>query len=304
MSSAGRWNNRFLSIGASIAVNAAILGALVRVLAAPSKPAETHIAVELESPVPAVMRIQPPKPRTIAAPVMPAPRQQPPTPPRRIEPQPPKENPRSARSIVPKLNLPRVFGDPEPRRNEERRVATPTRPPDIGQGDHSGGMGIGASSTGGGGSGTTGRGPGAPSAYGTGGSGGTIVGGDGGSKSVVAVPPPVKREPEPKRVEQPQPKPAPPAPRGESRGAQAKSQPQPVYPSDAREDGVEGTVLLIADIGTDGKVVGTRLDKSSGDRRLDRAAEKAVKQWTYSPALKDGVPVKSSIRVRVEFRLD
>ena len=81
-------------------------------------------------------------------------------------------------------------------------------------------------------------------------------------------------------------------------------QPRPAYPADARDDGVEGTVVLVATVDTDGKVAEARVEKGSGDKRLDRAAEKGIRQWTYSPALRDGVPVKSSVRVRVEFRLE
>ena len=91
---------------------------------------------------------------------------------------------------------------------------------------------------------------------------------------------------------------------GESRAPSVAKQTKPVYPSDAREDGVEGISTVLALIDPEGKVTGTRLEKSSGDRRLDQSALDAVSKWTYNPCLRDGVPVKSSVRVKVEFRLE
>lgn len=99
-----------------------------------------------------------------------------------------------------------------------------------------------------------------------------------------------------------QPKAAP--PKGESRAPSVAKQTKPVYPPDAREDGVEGVTVVLALIDPEGKVAEVKLEKGSGDRRLDRAALDAVRQWTYDPCLRDGVPVKSSVRVRVEFRLE
>ena len=95
-----------------------------------------------------------------------------------------------------------------------------------------------------------------------------------------------------------------PASKGETRGPQIVNQPRPSYPLDARDEGVEGTVVLLASIDTDGHVSKVRVERSSGDRRLDSAAADAVEQWTYNPALRDGVPVTSTVRVRVQFRLE
>ena len=91
---------------------------------------------------------------------------------------------------------------------------------------------------------------------------------------------------------------------GESRAPSVAKQTKPIYPSDAREDGVEGISTVLALIDPEGKVTGTRLEKSSGDRRLDQSALDAVSKWTYNPCLRDGAPVKSSVRVKVEFRLE
>lgn len=302
MRSADRWKNRTLNIGVSLAVNAAILCIFARVLAAPSKPAESYIAVELAVPVRAKVS-QPAEPKTVVVP----------------PPQPHQESPRRSpaarkdppRPLPERPGLPRLLQPSEPR--EKRTDDTEPAQPNADRGQdraHVGGTRAlapsadGSGAAGSGGSGTASHGPGAPSAQGKGGSGGTIVGGNGGDRSVVTAPPSVNRQPEPKKADPPPVKPQPPAPKGESRGVQPSSQPQPAYPADARDDGTEGTVVLIAVVGTDGKVAETRIEKGSGDRRLDAAAERGVRRWTYKPALKDGVPVRSSVRVRVEFRLE
>src|SRR5262249_19530402 len=51
----------------------------------------------------------------------------------------------------------------------------------------------------------------------------------------------------------------------------------PVYPDLAREAGVDGTVMVQALVGKDGKVKDTKVTKSIA--MLDAAAEAAVKQW-------------------------
>ena len=63
-------------------------------------------------------------------------------------------------------------------------------------------------------------------------------------------------------------------------------------------------VVLVVDVSTDGSVSGARVDRSAGDQRLDAAALDAVKQWKFLPAMKDGKPVVSQVRVPVDFRVD
>jgi TonB family protein len=147
-----------------------------------------------------------------------------------------------------------------------------------------------------GGGGTSATGPGA--AVGPGPGGGTS--GSGESTTTTPQPSPAPNtEPSTSNVQPP-----PPKPRGESRAPSVAEQTKPIYPQDARDDGTEGTAVILALISPEGKVTDTRLEKSSGDRRLDQAAVDAVLKWTYNPCLKDGAPVKSSVRVRVEFRLE
>src|SRR6266850_5009394 len=76
---------------------------------------------------------------------------------------------------------------------------------------------------------------------------------------------------------------------------------QPVYPDLAREAGVDGTVLVQALVGKDGKVKDTRIVKSIA--MLDGAAEAAVKQWVCKPALSNNKPVAVWVAVPVKFTL-
>jgi len=77
---------------------------------------------------------------------------------------------------------------------------------------------------------------------------------------------------------------------------------KPVYPASAKLSHIQGQVALVATVGPDGKVKRTR--KVSGDPLLANAAEVAVKQWRYTPALMDGKPQMSEVNVVINFKLD
>lgn len=280
------WAGMLPSVFVSAAVNLTILAIMVRVLAGPQVPVETCIAVTLEPAAAAkTSRVQPPRIISAALPALPVQR------PRKAAPV-ISGSKTQTHAAVPSTEVPqvtRVLGI------AEQTGAAPST------GALGGGPGVGSAP---GIGGTNVSGPGAPSASGAAGGVGTLDGGAGGPAKQdqpreTRNPPPVEKPP----IREPRPE-QPPTPRGETRSAQAAGQPRPAYPRDARDDGSEGVVTLIAEVATDGRISGTRLEKSSGDKRLDRAAENAVRQWTYKPALKDGVAVKSSVRVRVEFRLD
>jgi TonB family protein len=76
---------------------------------------------------------------------------------------------------------------------------------------------------------------------------------------------------------------------------------QPVYPEAARTNGVEGTVILEATIGTDGRVTDIRV--LAGDSLLAFAAVEAVRQWVYEPVLLNGQTVGIVTTVAVNFSL-
>lgn len=75
----------------------------------------------------------------------------------------------------------------------------------------------------------------------------------------------------------------------------------PIYPDLAREAGVDGTVMVQALVGKDGKVHDVRVVKSIP--MLDEAAKLAVRKWVFKPALSNNKPVAVWVGVPVKFSL-
>ena len=75
----------------------------------------------------------------------------------------------------------------------------------------------------------------------------------------------------------------------------------PQYPPEAGRARIEGTVVLLAVIGTDGSVKDVRVE--NGLPILTQAAIDAVKQWRYKPYLVDGEPVEVDSRITINFTL-
>jgi TonB family protein len=77
---------------------------------------------------------------------------------------------------------------------------------------------------------------------------------------------------------------------------------EPVYPDEARKNGVQGVVILEAKIGERGQVIDAMILRSVP--QLDQAAIDALKQWVYEPMTLNGKPIKTLITVTVRFKLD
>lgn len=75
----------------------------------------------------------------------------------------------------------------------------------------------------------------------------------------------------------------------------------PVYPKEAREKAIEGTVELHAILAKDGTV--KKLDVISGHSIFTQAAIDAAKQWQYSQTLLNGEPVEVDTKITLDFRL-
>ena len=75
----------------------------------------------------------------------------------------------------------------------------------------------------------------------------------------------------------------------------------PQYPPEAGRARLEGTVVLMAVIGSDGSVRDVRVE--SGLPILAQAAIDAVKQWRYKPYLVDGELVEVDSRITINFTL-
>jgi protein TonB len=76
---------------------------------------------------------------------------------------------------------------------------------------------------------------------------------------------------------------------------------RPVYPPEAKQDRIQGTVRLEITIAKDGTV--STVAVVSGPPELVQSAVDAVKQWTYKPTLLNGEPVSVLSTVDVNYSL-
>lgn len=76
----------------------------------------------------------------------------------------------------------------------------------------------------------------------------------------------------------------------------------PIYPEECSEDKIEGLVILEVTTDKGGNVSKVQVLEDAHPE-LDRAAQKAIKQWRYEPVLKDGKPISVMFAVAVDFRL-
>ncbi len=76
---------------------------------------------------------------------------------------------------------------------------------------------------------------------------------------------------------------------------------EPVYPPDALQHRVEGTVKLHAVIGVNGAI--KSLEPRSGPELLIQAAMTAVRDWKYNPTTLNGKPIETQEDVTFVFRL-
>jgi protein TonB len=77
---------------------------------------------------------------------------------------------------------------------------------------------------------------------------------------------------------------------------------KPQYTEAARQRGIQGDVLLEIVVHRNGSVGDVRVLHGLG-HGLDQHAIDAVRQWTFSPARRHGVPVDVLVEVAMEFRI-
>jgi protein TonB len=75
----------------------------------------------------------------------------------------------------------------------------------------------------------------------------------------------------------------------------------PDYPPEAFTKKIEGVVSVEILVDADGKVARTQITHSVP--LLDVAAVAAVRQWVFSPAIKDGRPVATLATAPVSFKI-
>ncbi len=84
----------------------------------------------------------------------------------------------------------------------------------------------------------------------------------------------------------------------------ARSCEKPEYPSASKRLEEEGTVVVNFLINTDGHVVDSKIEKSSGFDRLDQAARAALGKCKFKPGTVDGKPEQSWASIKYTWRLE
>jgi protein TonB len=84
----------------------------------------------------------------------------------------------------------------------------------------------------------------------------------------------------------------------------AKACTKPEYPKTALRNGDTGVVTLALLIGTDGRVADSKVEKSSGFRELDRAAQVGLGLCKFKPGTLDGAPYQSWTKMQYVWSLD
>jgi TonB family protein len=80
------------------------------------------------------------------------------------------------------------------------------------------------------------------------------------------------------------------------------SMPDPEFSEQARAAGYEGTCVLWLVVDAEGMPQKIKVARALGMGLDDKAIE-AVRQWKFTPAMKDGTPVAVQVNVEVSFRL-
>ena len=91
---------------------------------------------------------------------------------------------------------------------------------------------------------------------------------------------------------------------GEVQASKLVNKVMPVYPASAKTAGLQGTVILHAVIGMDGRPLSLRIMNNDIDPELARAAIEAVSQWRYRPTLLNGEPIEIDTTIMVNFSLE
>lgn len=128
------------------------------------------------------------------------------------------------------------------------------------------------------------------------------------TKTAVATPTPTPAAASPSPVAAPTAPAAPAAPakpagisRGVSEGEAGCQKPE--YPREALMNEEEGTVRIRVLVDGSGKVIDSKVKKSSGSKSLDKAAIKAYSLCTFKAAMKDGVPQQEWYEIEYPFTI-
>lgn len=129
---------------------------------------------------------------------------------------------------------------------------------------------------------------------------GIVRDGNGGTLPESTVPEGGVIEEAPLPPEQPPP-PPPPIASGGATSAQPIHSPRPRFPPRALQRGESGSILLQVQVDAQGNPAEVDVVQSSRSRDLDREAVRAVRQWRFRPATRDGAPISSKVLIPIDF---
>ncbi|MBE0711997.1 MAG: TonB family protein, partial [Candidatus Aminicenantes bacterium] len=89
---------------------------------------------------------------------------------------------------------------------------------------------------------------------------------------------------------------------GDGKGFKIVKKVDPVYPEEARKQGLDGDVIVEVAVDEAGEVKEAKVLR--GVDGLNQVALDAVKQWTFEPAIINGKPKAVKITVTIRFKLD
>ncbi len=79
---------------------------------------------------------------------------------------------------------------------------------------------------------------------------------------------------------------------------------RPIYPEYAKKMRIEGTVTVSFILDEKGNIKNIKIIKAKPENIFENSAITAVKNWKFSPAMKDGIAVKVGMVVPINFKLD
>jgi TonB family protein len=76
---------------------------------------------------------------------------------------------------------------------------------------------------------------------------------------------------------------------------------EPEYTEEAKSAGLQGTVVLYAEVSPEGRAMNIRVVRGLG-LGLDEKAIEAIRKWRFRPGTKDGSPIPVATTIEVNFR--
>lgn len=77
---------------------------------------------------------------------------------------------------------------------------------------------------------------------------------------------------------------------------------QPIYPAQLRSNGIQGDVLVMFVVRSDGTVTNIEILRST-HREFSDSVKRSVKKWFFQPGEKDGQAVHTRVRQAIPFRI-